>query len=332
MLPTCGLWLPLLRFSFCYCFFSLSNNLFKLGHQKVLQGVFVKRGWNQHRLRTVLVVFVTIVVVWILKLKIFVSAESPETISIILTAASILFGLLASYFINELWTRFSAIRDLQSERTAAALNMIQYAKIFYKNKAFEKEFKERVEATSIADMAITMNEGHLEVPYFVHIEESFRKIRLRTELEEGYFERMATAHQDYVRTVQKLDLLYKHTLFFSEWLILLVLSALICVSVLFLPATDFFSFFVVLAFPAILILALNIIYDLNNLTWHRDYLTLEPTQVVFDALEVKRFYMKSDIQYVHPRVKDFRTEDSLEGNAKQVYDAILAARKKEQEQ
>lgn len=103
---------------------------------------------------------------------------------------------------------------------------------------------------------------------------------------------------------------------------------MIVLSVLFLDPVHFLYQAIVLVFPPIIYLALAIIYRLDKMTWARELITLEPTQVVFDAIDAKRFYLKRDLKHVSSYIKarGFRTEDDLKGEAKKVYTDILKQR------
>jgi len=94
-----------------------------------------------------------------------------------------------------------------------------------------------------------------------------------------------------------------------------------------LDVSHIFYKIIVLTFPAIITLALLIIYELDTLVWGRELITLEPNQLMFDAIGEKRFYLKRNKKYVNPRVKKYRTEDDLKGELKKVYQDILRERK-----
>jgi ABC-type multidrug transport system fused ATPase/permease subunit len=276
--------------------------------------------------RTFFVLGLTILIVWFIKFVLHFPTADSDNLSIVLTVASIIFGLLAGFFISELWSRYTEIRSLQGERSAATLAMVSFARHFFKNKDFEKEFKSRMEEAAVSDMLIAMDEGHLEIPYYVKIEESFDKVSVKTPKDEQYFEGMRNSYSNILSTLTKMDILYKDTLFFTEWLIMIVLSTVIILSVLFMDASQFFSIVIILVFPPIIILALSIIYDIDNLTWGQELITLEPTQMALEAIGAKRFYVKEDLKFKSVHIKDFRTEDDLTGSLREVHDSILAKR------
>lgn len=273
--------------------------------------------------RTFGLVIITIFIFWLLKFYLGFPSTDIEIVSAILTVVSVLFGFLAGFFISELWSRYTEIRELQSTRCSDGLNMITYAEYFYRNKKFEKEFKTLVEISAVADEIVEWDEGHLEIPYYRNIENSFRHIKVKDKKEEIYFDNLLESYHRFIEAAVRLDALGKEKLFLSEWLILISLSFLISISVLFLDVSHFFYQIIVFIYPSIIIMTLSIIYDLNTLLWSKETVSLEPNQQIFDAMGMKRFYQKSKKKFVSKHVKDYRTEDDLKGDLKKVYMKII---------
>lgn len=277
-------------------------------------------------------IILTILLFLFLKFYVDFPVADTQVVGAVLTIASVLFGLLAGFFISELWSRYTEIRELQGIRTSEGLNMVRYANYFYKNKKFKEEFIKRVEKSSVADEVIAWDEGHFETEYYQDIEGAFRYLKnseVRTPKDEVYFDNLLDAYHKFVETTVRMDTLYKERLFFSEWLMMVLLSVIIALSVLFLEVSDLFYQLVILLFPAIIVLGVLIINDLNFLTWSRGRLTLEPNQLIFDAIGVKRFYRNDNKPFISPHVKEYRTEEDLTGNSKKVFLGILKKRKVE---
>jgi hypothetical protein len=266
-------------------------------------------------------------IVYILKFQLDFPTASMNVVGVILTIASILFGFLGGFFISELWSRYVEIRTLQSERSSEGLSMIRYAKHFFGNKEFAHEFKILVERASFADELIAWTEGHLEEPYFYAIENAFRHIELKNKKDEIYFNKLFDSYHQYVECTVKLDTLGKERLFASEWYMLTSLSVIMILSILFLDISHFFYSIIVLVFPGIITLSLMIIHDLNTLKWRRELVSLEPNEVIFDAIGVKRFYNSLERAHIS-KCTDFRTEGDLTGDLKQIFDHIESTRKK----
>lgn len=280
-------------------------------------------------LKTILYVVLVIAAVFVIKFILNFPSADISVIGVILSIASILFGLLTGFFISELWSRYTEIRSLQGGRSSSGLNMIKLASYFFKNKKFENDFKKRVEKSAISDEVINWDEGHLEEPYYRDISTSYEYINVKNLKDTIIFDKLIDNVSEHTQTTMKMNILYKERLFFSEWLILIMLSIIIVVSVLFLDTSHFLYQAIVLIFPAVIYLALEIIYRLDRMTWARELITLEPTQVMFDAIGVKRFYLKRDLKHVSQYIKDkgYRTEDDLKGEMKKVYTDILKQRK-----
>ncbi len=278
-------------------------------------------------LRSVFLLVLTVFIFWFLKFYIGFPAADVSFVGVVLTIASILFGFLASFFISELWTRYTEIRTLQSIRSTEGLNMIQYASNFFKNKEFEIEFRKLVEKTAIVDETVEWDEVQLEIPFHREIEKSFRLVQIENRKQEVYFEKLLDSYNAFVEAIVRLDTLGKEKLFTSEWITLILLSSMIALSILFLDITHVFYQIIVLAFPAVLFLAINLIYNLNTLSWSKEAISLEPNARLFDALDVSRFYLKKKRKFISPSIKNYRTEDDLTGELKEIYSSIQAQRK-----
>jgi hypothetical protein len=281
--------------------------------------------------RTVIVIVLTALLFWFVKFILGFPSADLEVISVILTIASILFGFLVGFFISELWTRYIEIRSLQGVRTSSNINMIRYASYFYKgNKKFEQKFKSLVEISAISDEIIEWDEGHLEIPYHRAIEDSFRLVKLKqNNKDQVYFDNLLDSYHELVESLVKLDTLYKERLFISEWFLIASLSVIIAFSTLFLNVDHFFTKVIVVAFPAIIVTALAIIYDLDTLVWGRGIITIEPSQLILESIGRERFYITRDKKYIPHSVTAYRTEHDLKGELLKVYENITIHKKVE---
>jgi hypothetical protein len=208
--------------------------------------------------------------------------------------------------------------------------MIKYAEHFFKNEKFKESFSKLTEKSSIVDEIVEWEEGHIELSYYRDIEESFTHITdddVKTNQDSHYFEKMMTAYDRYVEATVRLDTLGKEKLFVSEWIMMVILSLIIALSVLFINVFNLFFRTIIFVFPAIIVLAMVIIYDLDNLSWSKETVSLEPNQRIFDALGLKRFYLKKKKKFISARIKDYRTEDDLTPELKKVYLDIIKSRK-----
>jgi len=239
---------------------------------------------NLRILRPIILVLVVSGAFLFVKLSLKTPTLDIEIVGIILTVASILFGLLAGFFISELWTRYTSIRELQSDRTSRALSMIQYAGKFFRNEKFEKSFKTAVEKSAIADTVVAIDEGPFAHPYFLAIEETFNFIEVTNQKEEVYFDNLLDNYDSYLGGTTKADVLYRERLFISEWFILVGLSVIIAATILFLDTTSLINLVLISAFPAIIAVALMLVYDLDSMRWNREAITLDPDQIIWRHL------------------------------------------------
>lgn len=278
-------------------------------------------------LKTIFFLLLVVIFVVLIKFIFHFPTADISVIGTILSISSILFGLLAGFFISELWSRYTSIRELQGERVSSGLNMIKLAENFFANKKFKTEFTKNVEKSALADVIINWDEGHLEELYYRDISSSYKYIKIGNIKQSIEYDKMLDATTSHVGSTIKMNILYKERLFFSEWFILIILSFIICLSVLFLDNVQLLYKMIIVVFPPVIYLALLIIYRLDTMTWARELITLEPTQTIFDALGVKRFYLPRDYKFVSEQRKDFRQVKDLKGEGKNVYTDIIAKRK-----
>lgn len=280
------------------------------------------------KLQTLGILLIIILAVIVVKFFLNFPIFEISVLGTVLSIASILFSLLIGFFISILWSRYTEVRALQGERASSGISLIELARHFYKdNSEFKKDFIKRVEKSAIADEFIFYNEGHLETPYYVDIAKSFDLLKIKNPKDEVYLQAMMASYQKCVETTERMDILYKERLSFSEWLILIVLSLIITFSVLFLDPSNLLYQVIVIVFPPIIFLAMSIIYDLDRLASSRGLVTLEPNQVIFDYLGVRRFYKEDDKKFSGRKKLDFRTEADLRGEAKEVMNEIKNKRK-----
>ncbi|MFA5030925.1 MAG: hypothetical protein WC495_05050 [Patescibacteria group bacterium] len=266
---------------------------------------------------------------WFIKFILHFPTADISIIGVILSISSILFGLLAGFFFSELWQRYTEIRSLQSERSSAGLMLVTLATHFFNNKKFEKDFIQRMENTAIADETILWDEGDFEEQYYHEVAKSFELINVKNEKDAQYFAAMLNYSYTYSMDTIKADVLYKERLSSIEWLLFTFLSFIIVISVLLLDVSQMLYSVIVLTFPGVIFLTLSIIYGLNIISWSRNLITLEPNQVIFDALKVPRFYVQRNKDLIPSYIKNFRTEQTLRGEAKRTFDAVISKRKRE---
>ncbi|MFA6436630.1 MAG: hypothetical protein WC242_00735 [Candidatus Paceibacterota bacterium] len=268
---------------------------------------------------------------WLIKVQLSFPSADPGIVSVVLTIASILFGVLAGFFISELWSRYAEIRTTHSNRASFGLNMVKLAEHFYMNEKFKKEFTRLVEKSSIADEVVEWDEGDLELEYYRDIAESFKCINLensksKTE-DEIYLSRLLENYEGFVSSTIKLETLGKERLFVSEWFVLYALSFVVALSLLFLDASNLFYKIIILIFPAVIAIALRIIYELDMMLWGKQTVSLEPNQKIFDAIGVLRFYLKKKRKFIDTKTKNYRTEEDLSKELKEVYNNVTESRK-----
>ncbi len=273
-------------------------------------------------------VIAVIAATWLIKFVFAFPTADISVIGVILSVSSILFGLLAGFYISVLWSRYTEIRSLQGERSSSGLMLLDLALYFYpRNTKFERDLKRRMELACIADETILWDEGDYEEEYYRKVSRAFLLVPVKSPKDEAYFNAMVSQHANYVSTTVKMDSLYRERLSRTDWLLFAFLTITILISVLLLDTSQLFYSLIILTFPVVIYLTLATISDLNTLQWGRQLVTLEPVQCIFDALGVKRFYVERDIRFVAPGIRNYRTEKNLTGEVLKVYRDIIGKRK-----
>lgn len=236
-----------------------------------------------------------------------------DIIGPIFTISSILFGFMAGFTISKLWTRFTEVREAQNMRSATAINIINYSEFFYHNKEFKKKFIERFDDLAMVDNMIGWDNGHVEHIYAKQIEETFTMLEkdINNQERSVYMTRILAEYSDFIESNTKIDTLGKERLFFSEWLMLILLSIIIMISTLVLYIPNSFVNLLLPVFSSAIVLVLYLIYNLDILEVDRDLVSVEPNQRIFDELGKPRFYMKSQEKYIPDYVKEYRNEEDV---------------------
>lgn len=246
-----------------------------------------------------------------------------EAWGIILTVSSILFGFLGGFFISELWGKYVEARSSQSFWSAKIGDILFYSNYFFsENKEFEISLKRAMERYCIADAIIGWDELEKEEKYLREIGKAFYLIRAKDlkGAEGGWLKSLLDSYGGASEAISKLGILGKEKMFASEWLIMILLSIIISLSLLFLETTEFFYRALSFSLPGVMILMFWLLYTLDNMGWNIEAISFEPNQKILDALGVKRFYLSKHIKKgINPKTKDYRTEKDLSGELKELY-------------
>jgi len=246
-----------------------------------------------------------------------------EVWGIILTISSILFGFLGAFFISELWGKYVEARSSQSFWSSKIRDVLFYSTYFFNdNKEFEIRLRQAMEKYCIADAIIKWEELEKEEKYLKEIGNTFYLIKTK-ELKgaEGeWLTSLLSSYSEASESLNKMTILGKEKMFPSEWLIMILLSIIISLSILFLQTTEFFYKTLIFSLPGVMVLIFWLLYTLDNMGWNIEVISFEPYQKILDSLGVKRFYLTRHIKRgIKPKTNDYRTEKDLSGDLRDLY-------------
>ena len=267
------------------------------------------------RYKTVGIFLISVAVFFIIKrLVINISYES-DVLNIILTISSLLFGLLAGFFISALWGRYNRIRELQAEWSASILALINYTRLLG-TKKFREEFfsflKKYLYLVVLNDWENVDN----EIKYFNKASVLFKQLIIKKKEFDTYLNEFIRTYHTTVEKLSIISILGKEKLSSSEWFMLYILSSMIFFTSIFIKSGNLiFSIFSYL-FPFTVILMLLLLNSLSNLQMNIRVINYEPVEICFDALKEPRFYPKKDLKYKPKGIKDYVTEDDIKSELK----------------
>jgi len=246
-------------------------------------------------------------------------------VEVVLSITSILFGLLAGFFISQMWEKFSNVRKHSAEYETDLLNWIRAMRFLDDNEEVKKKFKDRMEEYLVVWITLPWHYADKDKKYFKRVHDLLDEIEISSEKEKVLYEKILSFASQTTRARKKLTILGKQKMFGIEWLILVSLSGIIIGSTFMLREGSLLFYLVAAIYPSIVILILLILYDLNNLKWNVTNVSFEPAEVPLDELGVKRFYEKKALETLDidiPENKEYRTEDELKGGTRKVYKEI----------
>ncbi len=267
------------------------------------------------RFKTILLFINSALLFVIIKeLLVNVSYES-EVLNIILTISSLLFGLLAGFFMSGLWGRYTTIRSLQAEWSAGILALINYANLIG-TKEFKKNFFSFLKKYLYLVVLNDWQSIEKEIKYFNKGILLLKPLIRKKLTYDKYISSFVSTYNEVINKLATLNILGKERLSSSEWFILYLLSSMIFLTSVFIRSDNLIFLLFSYLFPFTVILILILLNSLNTLSSSVGIITYEPTEECFDALGTPRFYLKDDVKYKPIWVKNYVTEDDIKDEIK----------------
>jgi hypothetical protein len=244
-------------------------------------------------------------------------------VSMTLTFIGLLFGLLASFFISELWNRHVNMREVMAGHSSTLSSILGYVDLFNHNIKFKQNMKHAIEKYITANVAVRVIESERTDKYFMNLYKALDAVSIDRDKDNTLLTRICALLNDLSNYREKMTIIGKENLFVTEWALLGALSVVIVITTFMQRTGDSASLMLSTIFPPLVILTLSIVYELNKLSWNENSIFIEPDEKIFDRLGMSRLYMTSDIKLgrISPSAlpKHYRTEKDLHGELKEIY-------------
>ena len=249
----------------------------------------------------------------------FISSDSA---SIILTINTFLFGIIAGFYIVVTTTDYNSVKNLIGEETAAWITLHQNVSIYdkslgdkltllideYVRKAFDFEIIEYTKNT---------------FSEFENIRKFIATLPIKQEMSSIY-EQIDNTLGNITNHRQQLFILGAKTLSVYQWLVLLVLAAILIISLYGARTGELFFDIVVVAVSSATILILFMIRELDLYVWNEKTFSFDVFENVFRSIGQLPYYPEESIMKgrITPQGIEYRI-------GKRVYSEGRASRKLE---
>lgn len=220
-----------------------------------------------------------------------------EDIATIRNVSSLLFGILAGFFVAFLLNRFATIRSLITRESTMLMELYKIAE------AFGQDFANRVADKIDAYLVIRFDRDN----YFQFIKRErdvvfslFDELRALDKLES---QNLVTMHRIFVGTLRDTIPLRRETIVtgnitvsFVQWCSLILLAIVLVTTLYYLKSDTLLSSLLTGTLSFAIFLILYVVKDLSQLRLGGDYLKYETVQRVFECIGKLRYYPISHLR------------------------------------
>lgn len=240
---------------------------------------------------------------------IFVPGRGPsQDIELILTISSFVFAILVGFFIARASSRFSEMRDAVAKEDALFLSFYKTAQA--QGATFSAKIRDLIDRyyRISYDHELTHYTYKETTPMFIQMWDE--TVRLRPKKPEAY-DRLYDTLTDLESCRNSAASISKEKINRGQWMILLILSAIILSSLFYLKTDEVYSVVVTILLSSSLVVVVLLLRDLQNFKFGVEGGLLEESgEEVFDAIGVLRYYNKHFLDKKHhvipSHVKQYR--------------------------
>jgi len=128
-------------------------------------------------------------------------------VEIVLSITSILFGILAGFFISQMWDKFSNVRKYSAEYEANLLSWIRAVELLEGNEEVKEKFKERTDQYLVAWLTLPWYFADEDRKYFKRVHSLMKNIDISSEKNKALYESILSHISDTIDARKKVDCL-----------------------------------------------------------------------------------------------------------------------------
>jgi ABC-type multidrug transport system fused ATPase/permease subunit len=208
--------------------------------------------------------------------------------NLIITAAAILFGIIAVFFIIDRYRRFDRMRELLAAESSALIGAYEAANLM--SKRYGKEMADAIDGYYQEGLKYNVDE------FSVHVGKNIHKLFGVLEGMKPNSDRDVEIFENELENLNKLNYTAKKMMAVStdrmsgfQWFILLILSFIMIFSLFYSRTATIYSAVFVVLLSSAATAVLLVIRDLNSMRW-RELRVWEAVGQVYDVIGKKRYY------------------------------------------
>lgn len=224
-------------------------------------------------------------------LDLFLPISGPSgDINIILTISTFLFAILIGFFIARLASRYDNIRSWIAQEDALMFSLYRTTNLI--DKRLAKQLANVMESYYIVAYDFSLaNDQNAYKATAIPFQQMWELVRKVDRKKDGSsFQTLVDHLTNIEQNRNQASVVSQETMRASSWVLLLVLTAIILVSVFYVRTDAFYSHFVTVGLSTALLMLLLILRDLQNMMLGGQDLLDESGQEVLEAIGKRRYY------------------------------------------
>ncbi len=236
--------------------------------------------------------FVALVVSFIAA-AIFPGVGANDNVKNSLTFIGILFGIILGFFIADLYSRYSSIRQNAAQDSSCLSTFYTFAKILSRE-ADDAEWlikvEDRVENYVHSFMPLPWEKYGETEKAFENLGQSLIEIKYTGRKASETYSNMLLVYNQHSTARENLVLFGKDKLTWGEWASSLMLGVLLLASLFYIKDTSLVSIIFTGAITTAILVLFIVLRDLDNLNFGEQEVSVEPYERVLDSIGRPRYY------------------------------------------